>query len=161
MVKQTVLFIIFLFLLGCDCEELTLQRENYMGNELRIDGFYATKLYRYDPFITSIYVLYNNGVLFEPGGIEGDNSEDLLDFMSSLKDRDFNSGYGDRTFWGIFIIDGNNILIEKWFPSASCAPEQLKGEITSDTSFILENNNEEYIFYEYSPKPDSTNIFID
>jgi hypothetical protein len=77
-----------------------------------------------------------------------------------------------KDLWGIFSINSNNILIERWsFAGLGWKSTVIEsGTIINDTSFTITkwddshagitNAHYEYFFYPYSPKPDSTNVFI-
>lgn len=71
---KLILISMFMFLIG-SCEnlsfkkddELSLNRENYEGNQLRIDGYYYHEYYNPDKNMESI-VFFKNGVLSYFGG---------------------------------------------------------------------------------------------
>jgi hypothetical protein len=160
-----IIFIAFISCSSCDSfieedEELILSREDYTGNQLKLDGIY----YKEDVDTTKVirYALYHNG---------------LVRYLSiSPKERifeDFPDG-SRKSNWGVFLIEGDNITIEKWSPgpAANYVGFTRKGVILNDTTFqILERYfnksgegiavNDIYHFVPFSPKPDSTNIFID
>ena len=69
--------------------------------------------------------------------------------------------------WGIFKIEGNKIRIENWGYGELARPVTVsEGSILNDTTYkkIKINNSNANLTYHYkqfSPKPDSTNVFID
>ena len=171
--KYTKPLIFFILILSScfSCEEDELfknPREDYLGDNFRIDGFY------YDYFqgeIQNILFFYGNGVYFL---VAGDGkartkpeeattlfTEDRIEWLKKSK-----------YHWGIFIIKGNDILLETWHPTGGTNYVQTKwGQIQNDTAFIITKSNYRpenetsntiynYYFYQFSPNPDSTNTFI-
>jgi hypothetical protein len=149
--------------------KLSMQRKDYNGNELRIDGYYFREDNTSSRMI--IYLLYNNGVLLYGGA-------PLISEIEKRK-QEFASGEwhntrkNDKAAWGIFCIDGKNIRIEKWEPSTGIGlPVYIReGNILNDTTIHItigyssdgsdrRKLNEVYHFREFSPKPDSTNVYI-
>jgi hypothetical protein len=160
-----IIFIAFIPCSSCDAfieedDELTLPREDYTGNQLRLDGIYYHE--RFDSDITK-YALYNNGILKSLGT---SSKEDIF--------TNFLDG-SSRWEWGLFLIEDSTITIERLHVNSGGFYEAYtrKGVILNDTTFhILESyrTNEEaerdeknviYHFAPFSPKPDSTNSFID
>ncbi|MCC5918948.1 MAG: hypothetical protein JJU02_16645 [Cryomorphaceae bacterium] len=154
-------------------DELHLQQTPYLGDELRIDGFYYQTTN--DGEYTQVFFLHRNGVL------QGGFSYSGNDWEQKLKS-DIESGeYHDltlryKTSWGLFEIEDSLILYEKWYsgtpgPRITAARE---GKILNDTTFHIQwafyfdngqrvnirERDERYHFREFSPKPDSTNPFI-
>jgi len=148
-------------------EELTLDKMPYLGNQLRINGYYYTTFS--DVYI--IYFLYSDGTLFSGGHIY---KEDLVTYEKSYRDGSFWASHKDkRLYWGLYQINSNNIKIEKWYPSSEGGmPVYLhSGDILNDTTFVITKSvhsktgeekelNEIYWFKEFSPKPDSLNSLI-
>jgi len=169
--KRFILF--FLILSSCMscCREddlLRNTREDYIGDDIRIDGFYYSF---FQGEIHNVLFLYRNGVFFKvisdekkrtkPEEVQTLLTEDRLERYKTHKD-----------LWGIFIIKNNNILLDKWTWAGLGWKTTVieSGTILNDTSFVItkrdnlregiKDSNETYYFYPYSPKPDSTNIFI-
>ena len=148
-------------------DELTLEKRPYTGNQLRIDGYYYSKFR--DIYV--IYFFYRNGVLFSGGHVF---ESELKKYEQKYQDGSFWDDKKDnKLYWGLYNIDSNDIMIEKWYPSSGGGmPVYLhSGEILNDTTFLITKSvrpktgeekelNEVYHFREFSPKPDSTNIFI-
>lgn len=79
-----------------------------------------------------------------------------------------------KDYWGIFNIKNDSIVFERWYPSSGGPfPAYLRsGKILNDTTFVITKSfrskigneeqqlNETYHFRKFSPKPDSTNIFV-
>lgn len=169
----TVIFFTFSCIEGLfkDDDELTLDRIPYTGNQLRIDGYYY--LLDTDSTLLATYFFYKNGILLAGGG------RPLPEGLDYIEENYFSSKEwikkipGKILKWGIFQIEGNKISFEKWYPSSiSPTPAYIRyGEILNDTTFTITKSVrpktgkkrtffELYHFKEFSPKPDSTNDFI-
>jgi len=172
MKKIYVKLIIFFCLILSSClkENIPLSsvREDYHGDNLRIDGLYYQK--RSDGYIHIVEFYYRNGIKFEIS-FSGEITNPA-DLVSKLTKEIIESNRKRKYNWGIFKINGNDFLSEQWetpIHGNYFATITLTGEILSDTSFILtkgifsqgitEMNDKRY-FYPFSPKPDSTNNFI-
>jgi len=162
---------IILSLSSCDKilvdDELTLNKKPYTSNQLQTDGYYFCKFGN----IYRIYFLFRDGVVLSGGDV----------FEDKLKEQEkkyvdgsfFESKKENKLYWGVFNLDTNIILIEKWYPSSGGGmPVYLdKGEIQNDSTFLITKSirsktgeekelNEIYHFKQFSPKPDSTNVFV-
>jgi hypothetical protein len=175
--KAMVLFILIsslgMFMFCCSTlfpdEKLTLQRKDYNGNELKIDGYY----FREDKISSRviIYFLYNNGILLYGGA-------PLISEIEK-REREFTNGdwyhtrKNDKAAWGIFCIDEQKIKIEKWEASTGIGlPVYMReGNILNDTTFHIiyghksdesnkSNLDELWHFKQFANKPDSTNVYI-
>ncbi|MBW7845753.1 MAG: hypothetical protein H3C45_08955, partial [Bacteroidia bacterium] len=80
-----------------------------------------------------------------------------------------------KSNWGVFKIEGNFIQFERWYPSDPPLKAYVRaGTIINDTTFLItesyrmqdgkktevKTRNETYYFKQFSPKPDSTNTFV-
>lgn len=144
-------------------DKFSLTKRTYIGNELRTDGFYCHIGQNMNGHLYSYYFFYKNGIIRYGGG-----SNDSLFYA--------NVGWVSASYknnWGIFNINGNQIKFEKWEPSSGGPfPAYLRtGEILNDTTFKItqlqrsdgtnvSTVNDVYHFKKFSPKPDSTNNFI-
>jgi len=163
-------------ILGED-DELTLQRKLFDSNNLRIDGYYyyeylassqAENFYRHN-----IYMLFENGLILNMGAPRKD---EIQDFENKLTNMDFISlKKSYKHNWGVFLIDGEKIKFERWYPSDGPLEAFIReGQILNDTTFHIKKSyrmatgskesesskDELYRFKKFSPKPDSTNAFI-
>ena len=178
--KKTIIIIFILVIsLSSKCkwynipdDELNIVKQNYKGDELRIDGYYYYVSVVDETTYYQIYFLYSNGVIL--GGVLVDEKK-LIEM-----EEDFIDGtYYDRSIiikhrWGLFVIN-DSINFERWYPIQGPLPIVTHiGVVLNDTTFhiseryILVNGqkteildrNETYHFKKFSPKPDSTNSFI-
>jgi hypothetical protein len=74
--------------------------------------------------------------------------------------------------WGVFNIKDNIIKFERWYPGQGAKKAYVReGIILNDTTFHitksyrsngseLKDADEVYHFRKFSPKPDSTNVFV-
>jgi len=151
-------------------DELSIDRKEYTGNILRVDGYY------YDTFNSSylsLYCFYRNGILLAAGGVFSSIQEmdDYInkEFINSQKYKEYKSN------WGVFKTEGNSIQFERWYPSEPLLKAYIRaGHILNDTTFVItesyrmkkgkktevDSESETYHFRQFSPKPDSTNSFI-
>jgi len=161
MQKAIILFIIFVTLSSgkCTLEDLTIERQNYSGSNLRIDGVY------YNEPDKAHFFLYRNGVFFSGGsGFSGSISK-FKKFYSQKEN--YSSGIDLPYRWGVFKIENNEVLIEHWVAGESIKIRTNKFSciIINDTTLLLDHPAESigldtFYFYQFSPKPDSTNNFI-
>ena len=114
---------------------------------------------------------YRDGTLFSGGDVYENK---LNEYEQKYQDGSFfDSKKDNKLYLGLFNIDTDIIKIEKWYPSSGGGmPVYLhSGEILNDTTFVITQSirpktgeqkelNEVYHFKEFSPKPDSTNTFI-
>ncbi len=155
-------------------DELTLEREDYEGSELKLDGYY------YEDIVIGsgekgkeVYFLYRNGILLYGTVLIGEDDVLLEMYRSGEYARDAQQSI---TNWGVFQIDTNIIKFDRWYPSSGGgAPTAIKeGKILNDTTFHITEEykikkgkkvdvvevNSIYHFKAFSPKPDSTNTFV-
>ena len=114
---------------------------------------------------------YKNGIVLYGGG-------EIQSEFSSLEERYRNGEFYEsikdsKIWWGVYQIEGNEIRFERWYPGHRPYNTFLNtGEILNDTTFRITNSSnsdgsdsqardELYKFKAFSPKPDSTNVFID
>ncbi|MDR2586191.1 MAG: hypothetical protein LBC84_08250 [Prevotellaceae bacterium] len=142
-------------------EKLTLQRRDYVGNELRTDGYYYSHWASYNSLFdnnTAIMFFYRNGVVLNALSYDGINLERIENEMVLYYDiiQKYKSG------WGVFIIDKDIIMCEQWSTSAGggLPVYRRNGRIENETTFTFNNIHETWHFKQFSPKPDSTNSFI-
>jgi len=172
---KLLLILMFLFL-NNSCEnlsfkkddELSLKREDYTGNQLRIDGYYYLEYFNPEKHMEA-FVFFQNGVMTYLGGgfsstISIENSMQSDVFIEKLTI--------NKDCWGIFEVNEKVIKLERWYAGQGAKPAFVsEGVILNDTTFHitkiyrgngseLKERDETYHFRQFSPKPDSTNNFI-
>lgn len=164
------ILITMLFCFSCTLNKSTkLKSTDYVGQEIRIDGFWHEEDIELDGLIgTGFY--YRNGVFLNGGVVSFSDIKVKEDRNRWWDNENIDLGRG---MYGVFEIDDDEIYLERYIPGAGISQTQeLYGKILSDTSFrilrIVDNlyNTEEDVnvkmkFYPFSPKPDSTNNFIE
>jgi hypothetical protein len=164
--KLIVMLLLLAGLQSCSktAQELTLDRMDYIGSEIRIDGYYCHQINdTYNSFI-----LFENGIYHDLGETVQSSIEELDELI--LDETFYNNLRDIQYTWGVFQVEGNRITIERWLPGTGGAyPVQLlEGEIVNDTTILIsglrgtkyEDEVDEFKFRQLSPKPDSTNTFI-
>lgn len=159
-------------LLGGD-DELFIERKPYLGNELKIDGYYYQES---EDLIYARYFFYKNGILLQGGG-GGSSIEQIIEKDEMIKNGTYyNTVKNSKLSWGVFEIEGTTIRFEHWYPSSGGPLKAYvrAGTIINDTTFRItqsyrmqsgtktemNSKDELYYFKELSPKPDSTNVFV-
>ena len=148
--------------------QLSLPLMPYNGEQLRMDGYYYQVGYDENTVFSPCF-FYKNGILISLGGIE--NSLEELDEALKTSYYNTHSYKKDVLAWGIFFIEDSVIKFERWGSTVLQSPLIREGVILNDTTFHITNIynndgseqrkvNEIYHFREFSPKPDSTNVFI-
>lgn len=168
--KTNIMVLILLLLSFLSCEKfkesddvLTLQRQNYFGSDLLINGIYFTVKENFEGSYYQRYALYRNGIIRDLGAAIEIDSPDILTGNSKVD-------------WGVFQIHSNVIKFEKWYPSSGGPLKAYirAGNILNDTTFVITESyrmhkgkkteekvrNETYHFRQFSPKPDSTNVYV-
>lgn len=153
-------------------DPLHLEKKEYTGNQLRIDGYYYQY---YNNKFFDIMFFYKNGIIVVPGGGGRNTIEEMDNYVmnSFIKKNDYKKV---MYWWGAFNIEEDNIAFEKWYPSEAPYKAYInEGKILNDTTFRIIKSyrlvdgvqtkisemNDEYHFREFSHKPDSTNNFMD
>lgn len=155
-------------MLGPD-EELTLECKSFNNYSLRLDGYYYVSKDKSSEN-TAAFFLYQNGVIHSFGAFP----------ITEIKEREklfYDSIFIEKVrkikfFWGVFDVDEKDITIEMWYPgNGPLLVYRESGKILNDTTFIIiessrldgtekKSVNHVYRFREFSPKPDSLNVFL-
>ena len=145
------------FMSSCDVlfpdEKLSMQRENYNGNEVRTDGYY----YMYYTNSTNqesiiVFFLYRNGVMLSAGAY-GRNDFDIVE--EEMLER-YESFQRKKIGWGVFIVLGNKLEYEQWSTSVGGGLPVFKSFYYIENDTTLRSPYERiYHFKQFSPKPDS------
>ena len=167
----TILLLILLLLGACSriCggndEPLSIQRTDFTGTNLRIDGYFYNQ---FNDTHISVLFLYRNGIVFRANVLKGEQEQRFLseEWLTPVRNH--------KGAWGVFLVDGGIIKIESR-ANAWCRPFQSfirEGVILNDTTFRITKSynsfgtpdvrsmDRTYHFRAFSPKPDSTNVFI-
>ena len=172
----TISLFLILFLSSCEKwfwqhDKLHLEKRNYNGTELRIDGYYFQEYGGEEKYLDIVF-FYRNGVVLDVASTKESISENEINFRlesccTNIKEHRWN--------WGVFNIDSNVIKYERWYPYDLVDKAFVnEGYILNDTTFIITKRyrikrdvekelrilNDTFHFKELSPKPDSTNNFI-
>ena len=148
---------------------LSFEKMFFSGSELRTDGYY------YNEYISgyfTVYFFYKDGTLLYGSSFPIDELS-LQEIEYSNGDH-YNYAKTLKYYWGIFKVERNELLFERWYPSQPPLKAYIRsGIILNDTTFKItdfyriqegqktnvESRNEFYHFKAFSPKPDSTNSF--
>jgi hypothetical protein len=164
MVILRLLLVLLIFnLFSCKTIEPKLKStKNFAApNVLSLDGYY----YQNTDKGSYAFFLYRNGTYLGLNGYGECNN--LKCYESSIQEL---RHLTTKSNWGVYEIRGLKILIKHYFPIGfgSYRIRTFEGIIKSPTKIVIESINEEklgdervYTFHAYSPKPDSTNKFID
>ncbi len=147
---------------------LTMKKEPFVSEKLRIDG-----VYQYKNKIsggTSEILFYKNGVILLPSGINFFSINDkprVVEYFKTITRE--NNPYHDIVFaWGIFKVENNDLIIESWMSGDGGDKYQTKvfnGAILNDSVFVILNGWSDlkldtFHFIQMPIKPDSTCPFI-
>jgi len=168
--KMIVILCISILLAGCNRlfpdEELMLQKADYKGNELKINGYFYH--FQQQPSGTIVKYLYRNGIILS-GYYH--STTDLNEVEIEMV-KEYDLLQKDKSRWGVFVINGNSIQYSAWSTSVGGGLPSFKclGVIENDTTFRITKSinsngkefseNKIYHFRQFSPKPDSTNVYI-
>lgn len=174
MVEKHILTVLLVTLLFSNCrkaDELQLAKVDYSGSELKINGYYIGES-RFDEESSEIFFFYRNGVLLY--GTSYKNTTPIEDIENNYSSEEYNDGIKkSRAGWGVFNISNDELDFELW-AAGSGGPSKTVVRfcnILNDTTFVateLLNNyngvtsvlNDTFRFKQFSPKPDSTNMFV-
>jgi len=168
--KTWVVFVILSFF-ACRGErwddDLTLPKQDYTGNQLRIDGYYYSVT---DNNSYNIYFYYRNGTVLDAGFVDFENL--AVSEQEFINGTFYNHAIERKYYWGRFVIEGNTIKTENWVPNTGpLEVHTSEGIILNDTTFKMTKSyrsckprkareyEEIYHFKKFSPKPDSTNSY--
>lgn len=179
---STIILSIILIMIVSSCkkmfedEELSMERVDYTGTELRTDGYYYYRYQYYNSREDSLYdkfipwFLYRNGVSLY--GYVYDYSE-MEEVEKEFEDGSFYDICKDRKLrWLVFQVSDSVIEFEGWDTGGLFSKPTVKqyAKIINDTTFCRcskrpqkgENVKwgDDFHFKQFSPKPDSTNSFI-
>jgi len=111
--------------------------------------------------------LYKNGILLDVGGASR-SLEEMDEYIRKNYVRD-NWYKKNKYVWGVFFIEDNTIRINQLSQDYPHRGFVQEGIILNDTTFKItkfssgdkvREKDDVYHFREFSPKPDSTNVYI-
>lgn len=173
MVKINLFILIIILFFCCDKilkdDKLELQRQKIDVGKVKLNGIY------FNPYGNenkcSVILLYQNGTFLHwNDGV----SLDYIDFIENdFMDASKVSKIKKIKFsWGVINVNGDEILLERWYPSEPPLKAFVKsGRIIDDSTFVLESSrrsntsnskviSDKYYFRKTSIKPDSSNNFV-
>ncbi len=171
MVKKMSL-ILCVVLVSCSSSNFTVRKIPVVSNKLHLNGCY------YNNFLNPesenevfIYFLYSNGVFFNQNTVFKTLENGLQyykDNQKGLKDR--NHYPIEKSYWGLYRIIGDSIILEKPEPAMGFPVLRHTGKILNDSTFVINKAKEEgqkehsfknayHYFRKFEYKPDSTNRF--
>ncbi|MEQ8546280.1 MAG: hypothetical protein RIC03_00125 [Cyclobacteriaceae bacterium] len=157
------LIISFWLLIVTGCKEespkLTFERQTYNGKELRMDGFYYSVSSNFEGPLYNIFFYYRSGIYRYAGSSNDSTHFEQEGWLNP----------NSRLIWGLFKVDGQQILREQWTPEDSWIH---RGTILNDTTFqinelqsssgsVVRFKDDVFHFVEFSPKPDSITKYIE
>jgi hypothetical protein len=167
-------FTVISILLFTSCEkelyDLSLDKNPYRGDELRIDGYYYSNLT--SAIDIGVAVFYRDGICINVfSHIEGSDTTNFIENEILLNESLISSFMNTPTHIGVFQINKESIEFETWEAGRDIITFSNYGKIFNDTTFLITKqvNNDSgksysenltYRFKQFSPKPDSTNNFI-
>ena len=171
-----VCLILFLgSLFGCSkpifrSDKLTLPKQEISVTSLmKIDGYYY--LLDNNKFISKIYFFYENSILMHDGFPPNSNFSDI---ETKLNDPIYINTLNDSKLnWGRWNLNGKEINYEIWtsrdgpYPIYMFSGNLINDSILNFTKSFRSKNlknekaiNETYYFKKFSPKPASSNLFV-
>ncbi len=171
---------VLLLVLGCGCYrydpsqdgQLHLSRKPYTGNQLRLDGYYSGEYLSGE--MVDNYFLYENGIIFYANSTEKNNLDNHEKNFTDLNYIKVSKQTKPR--WGVFEVEGAIIRFSRWtFGEPPVTAALWTGKVLSETSFVItevyssghgkrvypKDKQIVYNLRSFSPKPDSSNPFID
>jgi hypothetical protein len=152
----------------CKDDELTITRQANNSSSMKLNGYYYG-ISDEDSAYAQVTIFYRNGLIYRgPSYTIVEIMNNKVDLRALIdRQREIKSG------WGIYKVNNGNIENQSWAFSQGCKPVVVeKWEILNDSTFRItswKNTNSDkvnainltYRFRSYSPKPDSTNNFIE
>ena len=169
---RILLFFVIAILSSCkrilNCEEkekYTFSKTTYSGNLLKTNGYFYNNTF-------SIIIIYLNGVLIDDKRSNYSNTLDIENDMTS--GTYYRKIKNDIYRWEIFYINNHQIKSEGFSSKSgiTCMYQVISTyELINDSTLLLTNEinldgsesklkNDTFHFKQFSPKPDSTNSFI-
>ena len=162
--NKILMFLCFVYL-SCGTtgyEPLQLIRQDYSGQEIRLEGYYYFKEVVPMGPGTSILFLYKNGVVYNFGVVPDTSLSKVDAFIKTIPHSSTDKPYA----WGVFQVNDNKVKIEIWdiVSGGKNTTTLREGKILNDSTIqicLFNRPNEFYRFRKFFPKPDSTNRFVE
>ena len=158
--KKLLIIILLSSLLSCECEipdeEFTMQRKPCTTKQIRMDGYYEGAINAQKEFFE--YLFFNeNGVYYRFSYEDHESMDKIVNNIAYSQKNKQN--------WGIFQITDTLINVQMWTQKSGTIQNiiySFQYLIINDTSLLGSFNGQSstYHFKKFSPKPDSTNVFI-
>ncbi len=162
--KTSYIIFIVLFITFMSCtvqtlpdEELTMTKAPNNGKEIRTDGYFTG--------LGLTQTMYYNYLFFYKNGTYFSFSNSLVDNLSQIR-AEIEHFKTIKGSWGLYQVNNNIINIQRWRQSVEYYQFILNNyqyKIINDTTIFYSDKSGDttrYNFIKYSPKPDSTNVFI-
>lgn len=173
MANRIIFIIIALALITTGCKDLvnddsfSLKKESYNGNEIRTNGYYCIYNSRFK--VNAITIFYRNGIVHNQF-----SASSLSIFEEELRNGTYNDQNNNfKQCWGLFSIKVDEIKIENIIGMGGLSSIAYidYGKILNDTTIHFYKHKESYSNYsevmddtlhfkQFTPKPDSINVFI-
>jgi len=149
-------------------EKLTMQKKDYKGNELRIDGYYYHHQKDGNYEFTLVVFLYRDGIIISTRAYPSLD----LSIVETEMIKEYDEIKKRKVSWGVFGINDNRIEYEEWTsPTERMTLRRNTGYIENDTTFRIVEHffsynrktyqvNQVWHFKPFDNKPDSTNVYI-
>jgi hypothetical protein len=172
MIMRELIFLLFILLFsGCINfdDELTITKTPFNGDNLKTNGYYYNIWRVKEETFVEINFLYRDGVLLHGGS---DDSTSFSNLEKVYLDGIYYDNAKIRKYcWGSFVVEEDSIFIERWYPPSPYWAYRQSGIILNDSTYKLtkiirvdgteeSEINRVFHFKQFSPKPDSTNNFI-
>ena len=180
LVKAVFAILIWIAVTSASCQkrhELGIPRIPYTGDELRINGYYYSpaEIGENGDTLTKeimIIIFFRNGIsMIQPVNLpqRADSIQTIIDALRALPTEWMlrtSSGYGT------FSISDVTLNMSFWLKDWDYLCYQYEAKILNDSTFMIKSystskSNDKkrykriYYFKQYSPKPDSTCVFIE
>ena len=155
-----VLFLFLCFSQSClrklPDEKLTMKQIPYNGYEIKTNGCFISDTFGNN--LCTYLFFYKNGVNF--GLSDRANINNINQFTGGI-----DSYRNHKGSWGLFQVENNLLTIQEWQSSVDTIQYIIYNKtfkISNDTTLVIQNDSyiRYYHFAKFSPKPDSTNVFI-
>jgi hypothetical protein len=148
---------------------LTITKSPFLEDNLKTNGYYYNFWHVDSSSMVEINFLYKDGVLLHCGN---NDSSDTYHREVEYQNGTFYKRIKDnKLYWGVYKVEEDSIFIERWYPFRPFGAYRQSGVILNDSTYHLtriirvdgteeSQIDEVFHFKHFSPKPDSTNSFV-